>query len=93
MKVKDVKERIRAYRRGCRWSINRLAMEAGLRSTTIAGIDADHWNPTTKTLEALESIIPDDFDASAVCEEPLASKKKKNSVGKSPQKNTAPAGA
>lgn len=40
----------------------RVALDAGLSSEALKKINADDWNPTRRTLEALERLIPEDFD-------------------------------
>lgn len=54
--------RIRAYRSFRGWKLNRLAKEAGLRESSIRFMDQDDWNPESKTLHSLESVIPVGFD-------------------------------
>jgi ribosome-binding protein aMBF1 (putative translation factor) len=54
-------ERIRRYRVHKRWSLNRLATEAGLRESSIRKMSEADWNPESKTLAMLEAIIPDTF--------------------------------
>lgn len=55
--------RIRSFADAEGLSKGRLAGRAGLRESTLRKFDRDDWNPTLKTLRALESIIPADFDA------------------------------
>lgn len=40
----------------------RAAREAGLYPGTLRHFRKDEWNPTRETLEAVEKIIPPDFD-------------------------------
>lgn len=53
--------RIRAYRAFRKWSIQRLAREAGLGESTIRQLDADTWNPTFVILQKLHAVVPTDF--------------------------------
>lgn len=50
--------RVRAYRRAMRWSVNRLATEAGMGESTIRRMDDPDWAPTTTILRQLEAVIP-----------------------------------
>lgn len=59
MSVTKIKARIRAYRQEKGWSKVQLAEEAGLSGESVLrGMDAETWNPTAATLEALDEIIP-----------------------------------
>lgn len=41
------------------WAPYRFATAAGVSEATLRGIDADDWNPTVRTLERLEALIPE----------------------------------
>ncbi|HVJ44653.1 MAG TPA: helix-turn-helix transcriptional regulator [Dongiaceae bacterium] len=58
-------EKIRAFRVSRGWTLSKLAREAGLRESSIRDLDRDSWNPESKTLRKLETIIPSDFQPSA----------------------------
>lgn len=57
----QVVQRVRAFAHTEKLSKGRLAVRAGLRDSTLRAFDRADWNPTVKTLRALESIIPPDF--------------------------------
>lgn len=60
MAISDIKERIRAYRAAREWTKVRLAEEAQISgSNVLTAMDRADWNPTSKTLEALEKVIPE----------------------------------
>lgn len=66
MSVTKIKARIRAYRHEMGWSKVQLAEEAGLSGESVLrGMDADDWNPTSATLEALDGVIPPRWRPSA----------------------------
>lgn len=54
-------KRIRAFAKYKGWTKSRLAFKAKLRDTTLRNFNQPDWNPTIKTLQKLEAIIPDDF--------------------------------
>lgn len=60
--VDTLLERVRAYRRHRGWAINKMAKEAGVPWSVLQGMDDDGWSPSLKTLRALLTVIPDDFD-------------------------------
>lgn len=53
--------RVRAWRAAKGWAPYRYATEAGVGEATLRGMDADGWNPTLRTLEKLEALIPRDW--------------------------------
>lgn len=63
IRVTESVNRIRAYAQEMGWPNYRLAKEAGLVHTVLREFDSENWNPTKKTLERLESIIPAGFKA------------------------------
>lgn len=63
MAVTEIKDRIRAYRQAMDWTKVRLAEEAGISgSNVLTAMDRPDWNPTSKTLEALEAVIPEGWE-------------------------------
>jgi len=50
--------RVRAWRVANDWAPYRFATEAGVAEATLRDMDADEWNPTLRTLEKLEALIP-----------------------------------
>ena len=40
------------------WAPYRFAVEANVSEAGLRGMDADDWNPTVRTLEKLEAVIP-----------------------------------
>jgi len=59
-------EKIRAFRVSQGWTLSKLAREAGLRESSIRDLDRDSWNPESKTLRKLETIIPPGFEPSTI---------------------------
>lgn len=53
--------RVRAWRQAIGWAPYRFATEAGVAEASLRGIDSDEWNPTVRTLERLEAVIPPDW--------------------------------
>lgn len=50
--------RVRAWRVAMDWAPYRFAVEAGVSEAILRGMDRDDWNPTVRTLEKLEAVIP-----------------------------------
>jgi ribosome-binding protein aMBF1 (putative translation factor) len=50
-------QRVRTFRSEKGWTLSKLAREAGLRESTIRNMDADDWNPETRTLAKLEAVV------------------------------------
>jgi len=61
MMIDQTIARIRAYRALKGWSINKYALAAGMRESTLRSMDRADWSPTADTLRKLESVIPEDF--------------------------------
>lgn len=61
MLIQQSINRIRAFQSSKGWSKTRLATEAGIVDTVLRNFENSNWNPTTKTLRKLESIIPLSF--------------------------------
>ena len=55
--------RVRAYFKASGLSKAGLAKEAGIRDTVLRHIDDEAWNPTVRTLERLERVVPAEFEA------------------------------
>ena len=53
--------RVRRYVSECGIPPGPLAEKAGLGVNTLRGVDHINWNPTVKTLEAVEQLIPEEF--------------------------------
>lgn len=53
--------RVRAWRQAMGWAPYRFATAAGVSEATLRGIDSEDWNPTVRTLERLEAVIPSDW--------------------------------
>jgi ribosome-binding protein aMBF1 (putative translation factor) len=64
--IKDVKFRIREFRRMHNIAKSRLADMAGVSEGILRGMDEDDWNPTSQTLEKLEVVIPEAFEVKPV---------------------------
>ncbi len=61
--IAPVIERVKAYAASVGWSKWRLATEAGLSKNALYGkIDNPEWCPRRDTLEALTSVVPEDFE-------------------------------
>ncbi len=58
-------DRVRAFRKFRDWAPFRFATEAGVAEATLRGMDDRAWNPTVRTLERLEAIIPKDWQPDA----------------------------
>jgi ribosome-binding protein aMBF1 (putative translation factor) len=56
--ISAVLDRIRSFRVCQGWAPYRLATEAGINEATLRGMDAPDWNPTARTIEKLERVIP-----------------------------------
>ncbi|MFD2232789.1 helix-turn-helix domain-containing protein [Phaeospirillum tilakii] len=65
--------RIRAFAAQPGWTKTRLAREAGLHDTRLRHMDDDGWNPTRRTIEALESVIPPDWQPGPGADTPTPS--------------------
>lgn len=57
--------RLRAYRSAQGISKHRLARLAGLGKNTLEALDDPDWIPAARTLNAVEKLIPDDFDGAS----------------------------
>lgn len=55
--------RVRAWRQAVGWATYRFATEAGVAEASLRGMDSEEWNPTVRTLERLEAVIPRDWRA------------------------------
>jgi ribosome-binding protein aMBF1 (putative translation factor) len=51
-------DRVRAFRRTKDWAPFKLATEAGVAEASLRGMDEPTWNPTARTVEKLEAVIP-----------------------------------
>lgn len=56
-------ERLRRFAAAKGWTKTRLAREADINETTLRNFHRPDWNPTLKTIQAIEAIIPADFPA------------------------------
>jgi hypothetical protein len=63
MSIASTIQRIRAFAKQPGWTKTRLARQAGLQDTVLRGLDSEEWNPTKRTIEALESVIPPGWQA------------------------------
>jgi hypothetical protein len=66
----DVIARIRGFARGRKLTKSALAGLAGLADKTLKDLWDDCWNPTVKTLVALEGVIPADYQVPANDQDP-----------------------
>lgn len=60
-KTDDAIARIKAFAAYKGWSKTQLAAESGLRDTTLRNFHLPTWNPTRKTMNKIERIIPVEF--------------------------------
>lgn len=58
---KEVIEKIRGYAKDNNIAKSNLAIRAGLPDKTLANFWEDSWNPTIKTLQKIESVIPQNY--------------------------------
>ena len=56
-----VLHRLRAYRKAAGLSYSALAQRAGLSRAALLGMDARDWSPSSATIRAIASLIPDDW--------------------------------
>jgi len=56
-------DHVRKYRLAAGISKSRLAITAGLGINSLARMDDPDWRPAMTTIEAIERVIPDDFEA------------------------------
>lgn len=61
--VDDLKEAVRAFLRAESWSVNRLAKEAGLTTSTISGVFHESWNPRSNTLQACLDVVEENLQS------------------------------
>ena len=61
--IEKVKMHVRSYFND--WTPYKIAKQAGISEASARKIQRDDWNPTAKTLRALETLINDGQDAAA----------------------------
>ena len=61
MKVDNILNRIRAYRKESGLTISGYGRRAGVAEATIRNMDEPDWSPNVRTVRLLEAVIPDDF--------------------------------
>jgi hypothetical protein len=65
--------RVRSWATANGWTKSRYAAEAHMSDTTLRGFGEPDWNPTRETLERLEALIPNGWQAG----DPLPGKKRR----------------